>query len=163
MMKQLTADQKRLVSDNLKLTGWYMKRVPKNLYRHDKDNFEQELNMGLIEAALTYDKTKGGFATHAIWHFRSRISMWCRRKKRHSKLCFTYKLSHVAEKGQSDRELDILRELLEKLPFEIKCRIPRCEYFYSGVTAEPLPKYERQKEIIKIRDYLAKQLIKEGV
>lgn len=162
-MKRLTEAQKKLVDENYKLVGWYINRVPKHLYKGDEDGFKQELSMGLIDAALTYDSARGGFATHAIWHFRSRISMWTRKNVRHSRLVFTDKLSLAPARTGPDREVEILRTLLNKLPEKFKREIPRCERLYLDYRPMGGLKYERQKAIKIVRDQLLEMLIKEGI
>jgi RNA polymerase sigma factor (sigma-70 family) len=162
-MKRLTDQQKVLVESNYKLVGWYMNKIPHNMAALHHDDLKQELSLGLIDAALTYNKERGGFATHAIWHFRSRLSVWRRKSVRHKRLRFSNNFDLTEGRKECEYELRIFRSLLERLPDEVKREIPRCERIFHGYETDAKEKYERQKAIRAIKDKLASLLMEEGI
>ena len=80
-VRPLTSEEQRMVEDNIGLVSGFIKRYfPKG--ERDFDGYKQELMIGLMIAAQTYDPAKGAaFSTHASWRFMHQRSEWLRKKR----------------------------------------------------------------------------------
>ncbi len=78
----LTADQQALVTRNMGLVGWYLKRYfrchPGRSRRYSWELAEAEAYLGMCEAARHYDPTRGvRFATYAFrWLWLAVLNGW---------------------------------------------------------------------------------------
>lgn len=79
----LTEAEGVLVVQNMRLVGWYMKRLSSHLFDNDPEAFEQELYLALIKAVQSFDARLGSFTTHALWQFRAALSCWMASKSKH--------------------------------------------------------------------------------
>lgn len=66
-VQPLTAEQKQLATDNLRLVWAGMRKYRTTLI--DRDTMEAEFMMALVHAARTYNPTKGSFSGWAFWWF----------------------------------------------------------------------------------------------
>jgi len=80
-IRPLTAAEQRMVEENIGLVSGFIKRYfPKG--ERDFDGYKQELMIGLMIAAQTFDPAKGAaFSTHASWRFMHQRSEWLRKKR----------------------------------------------------------------------------------
>lgn len=163
MKHKLTDQQHQMVTDNMSLVNWYMNKVPKILYKRDPDAFKQELYIGLIEAVATYDKEKGTFANHAVWRLRAAVSLWMRSWKRHSKTVLNNVAGTILEDHREpDREVVLLRKVLDDLPDDLKKEVPKCRNLFREKFKVTVSRRQRIIVSTVAKSKLRDRLIKAG-
>ena len=104
VVRALSSLESGLVVENMRLVGWYMKRVSRHLYGEDPEGFEQELYLALIRAVQSFDANKGSFTNHALWQFRGALSSW-----------MAMRVKHLGVRSLSGGELSIDMEKVENV------------------------------------------------
>jgi len=130
-LPRLSEQQKKLVQDNIKLAYAFMARINHAIWRDEKDDFEQELVLALMKAAVTWKPEISSFSNHANWQMKALVSNWMYHRKNLIKSVQVVESSDTSEFGNEfleqivdekssifKTEIEILRDVLDTLPQE---------------------------------------------
>lgn len=78
--RPLTNEEQKFFETNMPLVFQFLKTCPRS--EREREDYTQELMIGLGIAILTYRPEKGSFSTHAFWRFKQIRSAWLLKKKR---------------------------------------------------------------------------------
>jgi RNA polymerase sigma factor (sigma-70 family) len=84
--RPLTASEQQFFQDNIRLVYAFMRSGPRIRSAEDREDFAQELMIGLSIAVLSYRPEKASFSTHAWWKFRQVQSEWMKKQKRRGEM-----------------------------------------------------------------------------
>lgn len=163
-MQKLTEEQKLLLEQHLDIPRKFMLSIKSSIWRDCQEDFLQEMHLGMIRAANTYDPQKSAFPTYAIWQLRSALSNFMYKKNRWRKMkniedqLYTdpnhYSINDFSQKHfmdgtpiEENNKLRKFREIVSNMPFELRDNLPNSRNLFNDATHRT-SKF-RKKNLIK--------------
>lgn len=163
-VQKLSEEQKLLLEQHLDLPRKFMMSIKTFIWRDYEEDFLQEMYLGMIRAANTYDPKKSAFPTHAIWQLRSALSNFMYKKNRWRKMKniedqlyddpnhfsindFSQKHFMDGTPVEENNKLRKFREIICKMPFELRDNLPNSRNLFNDATLRP--DKLRKKNLIK--------------
>lgn len=112
---RLNDDQRKMVEDNMPLVFFFINKfcfIYSRARASEIEDLRQELFVGLCRAAYEYRPELGGFASYAIWWFRSFLVKW---RRSLIPVGMRASIEGLDFPDRSNPSLDRWRELLESL------------------------------------------------
>lgn len=96
-IKQLNAEQQRLVEENHNLIYWFINKMRLSL-----EDYYGVVAIGLCKAAYSYDSSRGcAFSTHAHWAMLGELTTECITCRRHTVPTLSLEYEYMGNKGKS--------------------------------------------------------------